>query len=190
MDAVEIEGETLFPTEYDNTKGWVVAHELRRKAKDKANVVRATNAEGDSKEASRTLKCFLHRRPVPEEPQLPQDDYRVVRRPESGLNLTRQSVALIRDGALRAAKVQPDIAAEDTLRINMRQNTMIMSIPSLANVKEYSNIKEIKINDKSYATAAYITTPENTSKGVIHGISTYDNQDGIEKKTWSTRGTR
>ncbi|KAH8020140.1 hypothetical protein HPB51_024945 [Rhipicephalus microplus] len=134
MNVVEIEGETLSPEEYD-TQGWVVAHERRKKAKDKRNAEPATNAGGASMEASRRLKDFLHRQPVPKEPQLPEDDYKVVIRPGGGLDLTRQSLALIRDCVLRAAKVQPDIAGKDTLRINMRQNTMIMSTPSLANAK-------------------------------------------------------
>ncbi|KAH7977120.1 hypothetical protein HPB51_027021 [Rhipicephalus microplus] len=170
MNVVEIEGETPSPEEFNDTQGWVVAHERRKKAKDKRNAQPATNAGGASMEASRRLKDYLHRQPVPKEPQLPEDDYKVVIRPGGGLDLTRQSLALIRDCVLRAAKVQPDIAGEDTLRINMRQNTMIKSTPSLANAKEYSNIKEIMINDKSYATAAYVTAPESTSKGVIHGI--------------------
>ncbi|KAH7958018.1 hypothetical protein HPB51_027997 [Rhipicephalus microplus] len=149
MDVVEVEGETLSPEEYNDTQGWVVAHERRKKAKDKRNAEPATNAGGASMEASRRVKEFLHRRPVPKEPQLPEDDYKVVIRPRGGLDLTRQSLALIRDCVLRAAKVQPDIAGEDTLRINMRQITIIMSTPSLANAKEYSNIKKIMINDKS-----------------------------------------
>ncbi|KAH8021755.1 hypothetical protein HPB51_016819 [Rhipicephalus microplus] len=170
MNVVEIEGETLSPEEYNDTQGWVVAQERRKKAKGKRNAEPATNAGGASMEASRRLKDVLHRRPVPKEPQLPEDDYKVVIRPGGGLDLTRQILALIRNCVLRAAKVQPDIAGEDTLRINMRQNTMILSTPSLANAKEYSNIKETMINNKSYATAAYVTAPENTSKGVIHGI--------------------
>ncbi|KAH8040908.1 hypothetical protein HPB51_013078 [Rhipicephalus microplus] len=181
MNVVEIEGETLSPEEYNDTQGWVVAHERRKKAKDKRNAEPATNAGGASMEASRRLKDFLHRRPVPKDSQLPEDDYKVVIRPEGGLDLTRQSLALIRDCVLRAAKLQPDITGEDTLRINMRQNIMIMSTPSLANAMEYSNIKEIMINDKSYATVAYVTALENTSKGVIHGIPKYDNQEDIEK---------
>ncbi|KAH8009684.1 hypothetical protein HPB51_018995 [Rhipicephalus microplus] len=187
MDVVKIEGETLSPEEYNDTEGWVVAHERRKKAKDKRNAEPATNAGGASMEASRRLKYFLHRRPVPKEPQLPEDDYKVVIRPGGGLDLTRQSLALIRDCVLRTAKVQPDIAGEDTLRINMRQNTMIIRTPSLANAKEYSNIKEIMINDKSYATAAYVTAPENTFKGVIHGIPKYDNQEDIEKSLANQR---
>ncbi|KAH8029413.1 hypothetical protein HPB51_000276 [Rhipicephalus microplus] len=63
----------------------------------------------------------------------------------------------------------------------MRQNIMIMNTPSLANAKKYSNIKEIIINDKSSAIAAYVTAPENTSKGVIHGTPKYDNQEDMEK---------
>ncbi|KAH7948628.1 hypothetical protein HPB51_028441 [Rhipicephalus microplus] len=89
MDVVEIEGETLSPEEYNDTQGWVVAHERRKKAKYKRNAVPATNAGGASMEASRRLKNFLHRRPVPKEPQLPEDDYKVVIRPGGGLDLTR-----------------------------------------------------------------------------------------------------
>ncbi|KAL1474876.1 hypothetical protein MTO96_037702 [Rhipicephalus appendiculatus] len=187
MEVVETEGETLSPEEFNNAQGWVVAHQRRREAKDKANAELATNAGGASKEAPRKLHDFLHRRPAPKEPQLPEDDYKVVIRPGGGLDLTRQSVALIRDGVLRAAKIQPDIAGEDTLRINMRQNTIMMSTPSLANAKDYSNIKDIKVHKQSYATAAYITAPENTSKGVIHGIPTYDNQEDIEKSLVNQR---
>ncbi|KAH8040099.1 hypothetical protein HPB51_009355 [Rhipicephalus microplus] len=127
--------EALSPEEYNDTQGWVVAHERRKKAKDKRNAEPATNAGGASMEASRRLKDFLHRRPVPKKPQLPGDDYKGVIRPGGGLDLTRQSLALIRDCVLRVAKAQLDIAGEDTLRINMRQNTMIMSTPSLANAK-------------------------------------------------------
>lgn len=181
MEVVEIEGEMLTPEEYNSTQGWVVAHERRRKAKCKTNAELATNAGEASKETPRKLKDFLHRRPAPKEPQLPEDDYKVVIRPGGGLDLTRQSVALIGDGVLRAAKIQPDVAGEDTLKINMRQNTIIMSTPSLANAKNYRNIKEIQVNEKSYTTAAYITAPENTSKGVIHRIPTYDNQEDREE---------
>ncbi|KAH7964525.1 hypothetical protein HPB51_027237 [Rhipicephalus microplus] len=188
MDVVEIEGETLSPEEYKDTQGKVVALERRKKAKDKRNAEPDTNVGGASMEASRRLKDdVLHRRPVPKEPQLPEDDYKFVVRPGGGLDLTRQSLALIRDCVLRAAKVQPDIAGKDTLRINMRQNTMIMSTPCLANAKEYSNIKEIIIYEKSYATATYVSAPENTFKGVIHGIPKYDNQEDKEKSLVNQR---
>ncbi|KAH8029314.1 hypothetical protein HPB51_025193 [Rhipicephalus microplus] len=100
MNVADIEGETLSPEEYHDTQGCVVAHERRKKAKDKRNAVPAANAGGAFKEASRRLKDFLHRRPVPKEPQLPEDDYRVVICPGGGLDLTRQSLALIRDGVL------------------------------------------------------------------------------------------
>ncbi|KAH8026807.1 hypothetical protein HPB51_025015 [Rhipicephalus microplus] len=132
MDVVEIEGETLSPEEYNDTQGWLWPMNDARRQKDKRNAVPDTNAGGASQEASRRLKDFLHRRPVPKEPQLPEDDYKVVIRPRSGLDLTRQSLVLRRDCVLRAAKVQPDIAGKDTLKINMRQNTVIVSTPSLA----------------------------------------------------------
>lgn len=51
----------------------------------------------------------------------------------------------------------------------------------------YSNIKEIQINQKSYATAAYRTAPENASKGVIHGIPTYDKPEDIERSLVNPR---
>ncbi|KAL1471077.1 hypothetical protein MTO96_040116 [Rhipicephalus appendiculatus] len=77
MEVVETEGETLSPEEFNDAQGWVVAHQRRRKAKDKANAELATNAGGASKEAPRKLHDFLHRRPAPKEPQLPEDDYKI-----------------------------------------------------------------------------------------------------------------
>ncbi|KAH7976646.1 hypothetical protein HPB52_017364 [Rhipicephalus sanguineus] len=155
MEVVEIEGETLSPEEYNSTQGWVVAHERRRKAKCKANAELATNAREASKETPRRLRDFLHSRLAPKEPQLPEDDHEVVIRPGGGLDSTRQTVALIRDGVLRAARIQPDVAGEDILRISMRKNITIMGTPSLANAKNYSNINEIQVNEKSYIQGSY-----------------------------------
>ncbi|KAG0444813.1 hypothetical protein HPB47_013350 [Ixodes persulcatus] len=54
-----------------------------------------------------------------------------------------------------------------------------MSTPSRENAMKYSKITNIRISAKDYEGAAYITAPEDTSKGVIHGIPEEETPEDI-----------
>ncbi|KAH7942342.1 hypothetical protein HPB49_023153 [Dermacentor silvarum] len=80
-----------------------------------------------------------------------------------------------------------EAARDDTLRINARQNTLTMSTPVMDNAIKYSKFEEIRIGQHTYAAVAYITAPEDTSKGVMHGVPESESQEDIEKSLVTNR---
>ncbi|KAH7944993.1 hypothetical protein HPB49_004574 [Dermacentor silvarum] len=75
----------------------------------------------------------------------------------------------------------------DLLHNNGTQNATIISSPILENAKNYSSINEIQINQRKYVVTTYITPPENTYKGVIHGIPQYAIPEDIERSLVNQR---
>lgn len=144
------------------------------------------NADETHRLATRRNSWRKHGTPAPRQPQLPEEDYKVVIRPRGGFD-TMQSSAIIKDGVLRAAGITMKDAEEDILRVNSKQNTFIMSTPKLENAKRYSQLKEIRIGTGVFGAAAYITAPDNTSKGVIRGIPDYDAPEDIEESLVNRR---
>ncbi|KAH7977979.1 hypothetical protein HPB49_004113 [Dermacentor silvarum] len=62
-----------------------------------------------------------------------------------------------------------------------------MSTPVKDNAIKYSKLEGIRIGNQTYAAAAYITAPEDTSKGVIHGVPENESQEVIEKSLVTDR---
>lgn len=91
-------------------------------------------------------------------------------RPRRGFKATQLLTVVERDGVLCAAEITYDKASGDTLHINFRKNTLTMSTPRKENAVLYSKITTIRINAMDSETVDYVTAPEDTSKGVIHGI--------------------
>lgn len=183
MDVVEVEGETISPEEYYGP-GWMAAHERRSRVTQCPNHCERAQYTGDGRNPKTQRDASLRRMrwpPRPRQPRLPEEDYKVVLRPRGGLDMAQLHVAYIKDGVLRAATVTKEEAEEDILRLNQRQNTMVVSTPKKENALRYSQIQAIQLGSQTYSTAAYITAPEDTSKGVIHGIPDYDTPQDIEK---------
>ncbi|KAH7940543.1 hypothetical protein HPB49_001663 [Dermacentor silvarum] len=55
------------------------------------------------------------------------------------------------------------------------------------NAIKYSKLEVIRIGNQTYAAVAYITTPEDTSKGVIHRVRESESQDLVEKSQVTDR---
>ncbi|KAG0439218.1 hypothetical protein HPB47_016718 [Ixodes persulcatus] len=107
------------------------------------------------------------RRPTkaPRQPQLPAEDLKVILRLHGGFDAAQLRTVAVRDGVLRATGISYDEACSDTLPVNIMQNTLTMSTPTRKNAMKYSKIANIRISAKDYEAAAYITAPEDTSKG-------------------------
>ncbi|KAH7933107.1 hypothetical protein HPB49_008241 [Dermacentor silvarum] len=164
--------------------GWLNVH-VKKSTKKAAEVAErvaiAERGRGISKVAPRMRKPT-----APRQPQLPPEDLKVVLRPRGGFDATQLPTVAVRDGVLRAAEITYDKASGDTLRVNFRQNTLTMSTPSKEKAVLYSKITTIRINANDYETVVYVTAPEDTSKGVIHGIPEEETQEDIEKTTGAT----
>lgn len=180
MDVVGVEGETISPEEHEDP-GWMAAHTRRKsRTKERSSIGDSLrNADETHRLATRRDSWRKHGTPAPRQPQLPEEDYKVVIRPRGGFD-TMQSSAIIKDGVLRAAGITMKDAEEDILRVNSKQNTFIMSTPKLENAKRYSQLKEIRIVKGVFGADAYITAPDNTFKRVIRGIPDYDAPEDIE----------
>ncbi|KAH9378797.1 hypothetical protein HPB48_008105 [Haemaphysalis longicornis] len=72
-------------------------------------------------------------------------------------------------------------ASDDFIRLHHGQNVMVMSTPTMENAKKYCSIEEIHVGNQTYATTAYVTPPDDTSKGVIRNILPYDTPEDITK---------
>ncbi|KAH7965677.1 hypothetical protein HPB49_009734 [Dermacentor silvarum] len=112
---------------------------------------------------------------------------KIVIRPRGGFDAARLHTVVVRDGVLLGADLTHEAARDDTLRINARENTLTMSTPVKDNAIKYCKLEEIRIRYQTYAAAAYMTVPEDTSKGVIHGVPESESQEVIEKSLVTDR---
>ncbi|KAH7986323.1 hypothetical protein HPB49_026021 [Dermacentor silvarum] len=113
------------------------------------------------------------------------------REPDEDINPDRQvdakSADEIGDCILRATGLQPEEVVKDSIRINERLNIIVVSAPTLESAEKYSALKELRIGDKTYEVTAYMTAPEDTSKGIIRGIPDYDTPEDIERSLVNER---
>ncbi|KAH9374045.1 hypothetical protein HPB48_005314 [Haemaphysalis longicornis] len=138
------------------------------------------NQEGGRREQAHKIQNQLGVR-RPRLPALPREDIKIVIRPRDGLNTSRVSYAQLCDGVLHAAAVSTERVSDDIFRLQPGQNILVVSTPTMENAKKYCSIKEIQVGSQTYATTAYVTPPDDTSKGVIHNIPNYDTQEELTK---------
>ncbi|KAL1443277.1 hypothetical protein MTO96_046031, partial [Rhipicephalus appendiculatus] len=78
-----------------------------------------------------------------------------------------------------AAGVGRETAQEDSMCINNTQNILVISTPSEDRARRYGAITKLRIGEQEFETSAYRAAPENTSKGLIRGVSKEESSDGI-----------
>ncbi|KAH7950368.1 hypothetical protein HPB49_023145 [Dermacentor silvarum] len=120
-------------------------------------------------------------------PHLPVDDYRIIIRPRGGLNVTEHGTDRIYHSVRRAANVERTADEEDNLCLNQKQNIIVLSTPSKERAKKYVAITSLSIGSKEYEARAYRAAPENTSKGVMRGISADESPEDIVRKLVNPR---
>lgn len=187
MEVVTVEGEIIPPEEYDDDAGWLDSHRQRSgRALQLLGVTKTPSAGSTSTNDgahAHEPRDRQRRRPQqrPRQPRLPKEDIKIVIRPRDGLNIAQVSDAQLRDSVLCAADIPPTPAAEDILRSNPQQNIIIISTPSMERAEKYNKLRELRFGEQSYAAAAYTAPPEDTAKGVIHNIPSYDTADDITR---------
>ncbi|KAH8037969.1 hypothetical protein HPB51_020250 [Rhipicephalus microplus] len=70
-----------------------------------------------------------------------------------------------------AAGVGREVAEEDSFCLNERQNVIVVSTPSEDRARRYEGICKLRMGDREFEASAFRAAPENTSKGLIRGIS-------------------
>ncbi|KAH7978921.1 hypothetical protein HPB49_007431 [Dermacentor silvarum] len=117
---------------------------------------------------AQTTVAPVHRRLPP----LPKDDYKVIFRPRETFTLARWQTDQIANSIKRASN-QPIGTCTQTMivRIEPQQNIAIASVPDRDYAIKLIGIKSLQLGEKEYAVTAYAATPDNSGKGVIHGIT-------------------
>lgn len=109
----------------------------------------------------------------------PRDEFRVVMRPRGGLEVGKVPLIDLRRAIFAAAKASEEAEREDTMLPNLAQNILVVSTPSWERMMQYEVVKKIAIGGREFETYAYRAAPEDTSRGVIHGVGPEDTADDI-----------
>lgn len=134
-------------------------------------------ASGNSKwQGGRTIRQIIKASRLP---HLPAEDYKVIVRPRGGLSVSEHRQARIYCCLRNAAGVGREAAEEDSICINYKQNIVVVSTPSEERARKYGAITKIKVGEREHEASAYRAAPENTSKGLIRGISQEESSEDI-----------
>ncbi|KAH7983434.1 hypothetical protein HPB52_012046 [Rhipicephalus sanguineus] len=141
----------------------------------------ATSAEAEDLKR-RVSRNIQRMNTAPKKPHLPKGDINVIIRSKDGFKTAGYSVAQIGDCILRATGLKPERVVKDSIRINERQNIVVVSTHVLFRADKYYAMKDFRMGDRTYEVTAYMTAPENASKGIIREIPYYDTPEDIEKR--------
>lgn len=104
-------------------------------------------------------------------PPLPKNDFKVILRPKNGLNISELSTHQMARAITKACG-KPDICNEGSflIRLHNGSNIAILSTPSMETASAVQCISSLRFAAKNYAVTAYVAAPDNSCKGVIHGV--------------------
>ncbi|KAG0443065.1 hypothetical protein HPB47_015327 [Ixodes persulcatus] len=105
----------------------------------------------------------------------------MVVRPRSGLNVFERSEGQLHDCIARATGIEPEQAADDILRASPKQNTFVISTPSIIRAEAHARIRELPVGGATYEVMAYAAPPDNTSRVVIRNIPDYGTPKDITR---------
>ncbi|KAH7979047.1 hypothetical protein HPB49_007897 [Dermacentor silvarum] len=104
-------------------------------------------------------------------PPLPKNDFKVIIRPKNGLNISQLSTHQMARAITKACG-NPDMCNEGNLLIRLRNGSgiAIISTPSMETANVVQSVPSLRFGAKEYAVTAYVESPDNSGKGVIHGL--------------------
>ncbi|KAH6934890.1 hypothetical protein HPB50_001591 [Hyalomma asiaticum] len=186
MGIVVVEGKDISPKEIRNDKGWL---EVRAKHKKNTTPVNETKPAAQeaatlNKEETYTRRAARNLRRhgmASKKPNLLVDDIKVIVCPKDGFSTATHCAARIGDGIRNAAGLRQKETRGDTFRVNERQNIIAVTISSEERARRYCAISKLHMGDKEYEASAHAAAPENTTKGIIHGIPVEDTLEDIER---------
>ncbi|KAH7979174.1 hypothetical protein HPB49_008565 [Dermacentor silvarum] len=175
MDVVSVEGEYI-TKEYAEEPGWHTVGKGKQ-----ANV--ESGVPGNKDQGKRLLSEVLARNKctkgqkvrqvilASKMPNLPKEDYKIIMRPRGGFKVTNYGLDRLGCCVRNAAGIPRGESEGDIVCVNYKQNILVVSTPSDDRAAKYRHITSLKIGNEEFDTSAYEAAPENTSKGIIRGIS-------------------
>ncbi|KAH9375632.1 hypothetical protein HPB48_003295 [Haemaphysalis longicornis] len=197
MEVVEVEGESISPEELASEGGWLASYRqqsaraLLQSSPKQGTSKRQEGVEPESSSGAWRSRQRQRKPPRPaRQPQLPRGDIKIMLRPREGLDVTKISQAMLRDGILRALKVTAEGAAQDTLRINALRNIIVASTTRMESAAKYTAIKAIPLGENFREVMTYAAPPEDTSKGIIHNIPASESDDNTTRSLLNKRNPK
>lgn len=174
--------ESLESASEENGNTWadIVSKAQRRRNRQAAVAPGLTQATLVNQDTSARQPRPVARKPAPRPAPLPIDDFKLVLRPQDGLNLSKilpstLSLALLQatNKTWRQAKLR--------LQIDSSQNTATVSTPSAEVAQLLVKLKQVIISNASHAVILYGLAPDDAVKGVIRGVPVeFSNEEIIQ----------
>ncbi|XP_065297018.1 uncharacterized protein [Dermacentor albipictus] len=179
MEVVEVEGTKIAPEEVSVEAGWLVSHRKQRQTTQASSLLIHGSLHATASARTESTEQPALRRRAPRQPRLPKNDIKIVIRPRDGFNVSKLGDAQIRDSILQITGITTKEAEDDIYRSCTDNNVIVVSTPMMSNAEKYCRIRSLPIGAVRYAATAYVTPPEDTAKGVIHNIPSYDTDEDI-----------
>ncbi|KAH9379039.1 hypothetical protein HPB48_013121 [Haemaphysalis longicornis] len=90
-------------------------------------------------------------------PTLPSEEIKIFIRPQGGPDIANKGTASVASSIMAAAKIEKTERVDNMACPNFPQNSMDISITSIAAAEKYARIQEIAIQGITYAISAYST---------------------------------
>ncbi|KAH7935502.1 hypothetical protein HPB52_009301 [Rhipicephalus sanguineus] len=194
MEVVRVEGEEVEPDEFGEGSGLC---EIKRHSKNQQQGQQQTAATSLTETSTAAGTAVKYNRKTARQvrqiarasrmPDLPTDDYKVVVRPRGGFNVSDYKMDRIYCCLRSAAEIGREAAEEDSICLNFKQNIVVLSTPSEDRAKRYGAISKLRIGEREFEASAYRAAPENTSKGLVRGISNDESPEDIVKSLITQR---
>ncbi|KAH7975487.1 hypothetical protein HPB52_002118 [Rhipicephalus sanguineus] len=173
MDATEIRNAEA-TWRYDASSGRTIEREsvwITRGRKGKKDAGETTTPEGKPHKEETSTQQPQPQRRKPMLPPLPFDDYKVVYRPQAGLELAKWNNIAIMHAIGRASGLsQQDFGEKVCVQVQRLENLIIASTAEWEDAKKLESITSIQLGGTFFTIKGNTRTPDDVSRGVISGL--------------------
>lgn len=139
---------------------------------------KSTSSQSPNRQANATAKTTTSRNPPP---RLPQDQYTIVYRPRTGLNVSAWTPRAISHSIAAASHIpQQDFYDNVVVQVQSPNNLIVACTPDPEQAITLSAIQSLRLGAADYEVQPYMKPPPNTSRGVIHGLDPEVNAETLQ----------
>ncbi|KAH6933950.1 hypothetical protein HPB50_019142 [Hyalomma asiaticum] len=159
---------------YDASSGRTIEREsvwITRGRKGKRDAGGKTTQEATPTEEETSTQQSQPQRRKPTMPPLPFDDYKVVYRPQAGLELAKwNNIAIVHAIGKASGFAQQDFSEKVCVQVQRLENLIIASTAEWEDAKKLESITSIQLGGTLFTIKSNTRTPDDVSRGVISGL--------------------
>lgn len=178
---MEAQERLEIPSMQEDNEGWIESVSKATRRKNRASL------DSTAQQLSQTPPKAIIRPDAnvtkPRPPPLPKEDFKMVIRPKEGLNLRKQSPALLSESILSAAQITWR-EAELRVRVDPSQNILTISTPHKQAARALNRITQLVLQGKTYPVSLYGLSPHDSCKGIIHNIPQHYSMKEVLEDLW------